>query len=188
MEDGEDKFPRVILSRVFGTFKSCIEGFQYCKPIVQVDREFLTEKYRGTLLTAIGQDGSRNNFPLAFAIVKSETKESWMWFLHYLRRYVTPQPNLCIISDKGINLLVALQSERVGWNESDVLSVYCIHHIASNFNKQFKNVDLKKQVINMDWLNQIPKSKWTQAYGEGKWYDRMTTNLVECMNYVLKGA
>ena len=46
-------------------------------------------------------------------------------------------------------MLVALQSKRVGWNGPDVLFVYCIRHIASNFNKQFKNVDLKKQVINM---------------------------------------
>ena len=98
MEDGEDESPRVILDHVFWAFKSCIEGFQYCKSIVQVDGTFLTEKYRGTLLTAIGQDGSRNNFSLAFTIVESETKEVWMWFLHYLKRYVTPQPNLCIIS------------------------------------------------------------------------------------------
>ena len=72
---------------------------------------FLTGKYRGTLLTVIGQDGSKNNFPLSFAIVESEIKEVWMWFLHYLRRYVAPQPHLCIILDRGTSLLVALQSE-----------------------------------------------------------------------------
>ena len=149
MEEGDDNPLRVILNRVFWAFNPCIEGFKYCKPLVQVDGTFLTGKYNDTLLTAIGQDGSRNNFPLAFAIVESETKEAWMWFLHYLRRYVTPQPNLCIISDRGTSLLAALQSERVGWNGPDVSSVYCIRHIASNFNKQFKNVDLKKQVINM---------------------------------------
>lgn len=76
MEDGEDESPKVILNRVFWTFKSCIEGFQYCKSIVQVDGTFLTGKYRGILLTTIGQDGSRNNFSLAFAIVESETKEA----------------------------------------------------------------------------------------------------------------
>lgn len=51
---------------------------------MQVDGTFLTGKYNDTLLTAIGQDGSRDNFPLAFAIVESETKEAWIWFLHYL--------------------------------------------------------------------------------------------------------
>ena len=116
---------------------------------MQLDGTFLTGKYHGTLLTPIGQDCSRNNFPLDFAVVESETREAWMWFLHYLRRYVTPQPNLCIISDRGTSLLATLQFEHVGWNGPDVSSVYCIRHIASNFNKQFKNVDLKKQVINM---------------------------------------
>ncbi|KAL5170049.1 hypothetical protein HKD37_11G031820 [Glycine soja] len=94
MEEGDDDPPRVILSRVFWVFNPYIEDFKYCKPLVQIDGTFLTGKYRGTLLTVIRQDGSRNNFPRAFAIVESETKEAWMGFLHYLRRYVTPQPNL----------------------------------------------------------------------------------------------
>ncbi|KAL5148558.1 hypothetical protein HKD37_13G035591 [Glycine soja] len=64
---------------------------------------------------------------------KSESKEVWMWFMHHLRRYVTPQPNLCIISDRKTSLLAALQLERVGWT-----FVYCIHRIASKFNKDFK--------------------------------------------------
>jgi len=134
IEEGDDDPPRVILNRVFWAFNPYIEGFKYCKPLVQVDETFLTGKYHGTLLTTI-EHGSRNNFPLAFTIVESETKEAWMWFLHYLRRYVTLQPNLCIILGRGTGLLVALQFERVGWNGPDVSSVYCIHHIASNFNK-----------------------------------------------------
>jgi len=84
MKKGEDKSPRVILNRVFWALNLCIECFKYCKPIVQVDETFLTDKNRGTLLTVIGQDGSRNNFPLVFAILESETKETWMWILHYL--------------------------------------------------------------------------------------------------------
>jgi len=76
MEDGDDESSKLILNRVFWTFKPCIEGFQYCKPIVQVDGTFLMGKYRGTLLTVIGQDGSRNNFPLVFAIVESRSREA----------------------------------------------------------------------------------------------------------------
>jgi len=63
---------------------------------------------------------------------------------------------ICYIATKFVyyirqesRLLVTLQSERVGWNELDVSSVYCIRHVASNLNKQFKNIDLKKQVINI---------------------------------------
>ena len=135
MEEGEDESPRLILNRVFWAFNLCIEDFKYCKPLVQVDGTFLTDKYHGTLLTAIGQDDSRNNFPLAFAIVESKTREAWMWFLHYLRRYVTLQPNLCIISDRGTGLLVSLQSESVGW--MDQMFCLCIafatlHQISTN--------------------------------------------------------
>ncbi|KAL5159276.1 hypothetical protein HKD37_15G043629 [Glycine soja] len=136
MEEGDNDSPRA--------FNPCIEGLKYCKPLPQVDETFLTDKYRGTLLTAIGQDGSRNNFLLAFTI-------------HYLRRYVTLQSNLCIILDRRTSLLVALQSECVGWNGPNVSSVYCIRHIASNFNKQFKNVDLKKEVINMEYEMRKPR-------------------------------
>jgi len=38
------------------------------------------------------------------------------------------------------------------------------------------------------WIDQIPLKKWIQAYDEGRRYDHMTTNLAECMNFVLKGA
>ncbi|XP_057439818.1 uncharacterized protein LOC130731529 [Lotus japonicus] len=202
----------VILNRVFWSFKPSIEGFQYCKPIIQVDETFLTGKYCGTLLVAVTQDGNRDIFPIAFAIVEGETKEACMWFLYNLRMIVTPQPSLCVISDRGTRLLAALQDPRVGWLQHNSQSVFCIRHIASNFNKRFKNVELKKDVINMgyevrqprfeakltvlrsknpqaaEWLDNIPKDKWTQAYDGGKRYGHMTTNLAECMNSVLKRA
>jgi len=38
------------------------------------------------------------------------------------------------------------------------------------------------------WINKIPLQKWTQAYDEGSRFRHMTTNLVECMNSVLKRA
>ena len=57
-EDSEDDSSKVILNSVFWAFKPCIEGFQYCKPIVLINDIFLIGKYLGTLLTAIGQDGS----------------------------------------------------------------------------------------------------------------------------------
>ena len=53
IEDGEDESYRVILKRVFWVFNPCIEGFKYCKSIVQVDGIFLTQKYHDTLLIAI---------------------------------------------------------------------------------------------------------------------------------------
>nr|XP_007136176.1 hypothetical protein PHAVU_009G024500g [Phaseolus vulgaris]ESW08170.1 hypothetical protein PHAVU_009G024500g [Phaseolus vulgaris] len=185
MVDGVQDKSCYKLDRVFWSFKPCIDGFNFCKPIVQVDGTFLNGRYSGTLLTATAQDGNRNIFPLAFAIVEGETQEALIWFFQLLRQYVTPQPNLCMITDRGISIISVLQSEEVGWEGDNLVSVYCIHHIASNFNKKFKNVELKRQLINMD---RIPLEKWTQAYDGGKRYGHMTTNLVECINFVLKEA
>jgi len=116
---------------------------------VQVDGTFLTGKYHGTLLTVISQDGNRNIFSLAFVIVEGETKEALIWFFQLLREHVTPQDNLCLIIDRGRAILYALQSEEVGWEGDGLSSVYCIRHIASNFNKRFKNAELKRQLIDM---------------------------------------
>ena len=100
-------------------------------------------------MTAIAQDGNRNIFPLVFAIVEGETRETLIWFFQLLRQYGTPQPNLCMITDRGTDIISALQSKEVGWEGDDLVSVYCIRHIVSNFNKKFKNAQLKQQLINM---------------------------------------
>jgi len=51
--DGEDATPKYIMERCFWVFGPSIEGFKYCKPIVQVDETFLTGRYHATLLTPI---------------------------------------------------------------------------------------------------------------------------------------
>ena len=72
------------LDRMFWSFKPCIDGFNFGKPIVQVDGTFLTGRYHGTLLAATAQDGNRNILPLAFAIVEGETWEALIWFFQLL--------------------------------------------------------------------------------------------------------
>nr|KYP62085.1 hypothetical protein KK1_016608 [Cajanus cajan] len=57
----------VIFKRLFWTFKPCIDGFAFCKPIVQVDETFLYDKYKGTLLVAVAQDGRNNIIPMVMA-------------------------------------------------------------------------------------------------------------------------
>ena len=90
MVDGVQENSCYTLDRVFWSFKPCIDGFNFCKPIVQVDGTFLTGRYHGTLLTAIAQDGNRNIFPLAFATIEGETREALIWFFQLLQQYVTP--------------------------------------------------------------------------------------------------
>ncbi|XP_050887871.1 uncharacterized protein LOC127093016 [Lathyrus oleraceus] len=74
--DGSHLGDQRIFHRLFGAFRPCIRGFAYCKPIVQVDGTWLYGKYKGTLLMAVAQDVNGNIFPIAFALVESETKDA----------------------------------------------------------------------------------------------------------------
>jgi len=51
--DAENVTSTYIMERCFWAFGPCIEGFRYCKPVVQVDGTFLTGRYHVTLLIAI---------------------------------------------------------------------------------------------------------------------------------------
>ncbi|WVY94019.1 hypothetical protein V8G54_033107 [Vigna mungo] len=115
--------------RLFWTFKPCVDGFPYCKPLVQVDGTFLYGRYKGTLLVAVAQDGRNNILPIAFAIVEGETANAWLFFLKNLRRHVTPQQNLCLISDRHNSISAAFNRPTSGWTEGQCVHVYCIRHI-----------------------------------------------------------
>jgi len=71
----------VMFHHFFWSFKPCINEFQYCKPIVQVDGTWLYDKFKGTLLMAVAQDGNNKFFLIAFVIVESESAGAWLFFL-----------------------------------------------------------------------------------------------------------
>jgi hypothetical protein len=90
------EFPTVkVLHRLFFSFGVCIEAFIHCRPVICVDGTFLTGKYKGQILTAIGQDGQNQVVPLAFAFVESENIESWTWFFRQLKIAVVQNKLMC---------------------------------------------------------------------------------------------
>ncbi|KAH1242069.1 hypothetical protein GmHk_07G019485 [Glycine max] len=97
----------------------------------------------------------------------------------------------------------SLKNEALGWQPPHAYHVYCVRHIASNFNHKFKNgkqKEMLKKIRNFDkfcelsppvkaWIGKISKEKWTMTYDkEGRRYGHMTTNLSECVNKVFKGC
>ncbi|KAH1193484.1 hypothetical protein GmHk_19G054523 [Glycine max] len=197
--------------RFFWTFGQCKEAFEYCKPIIQVDGTHLYGKYRGTLLMATSQDGNGGALPLAFAVVEGETLTAWSWFLAHLREHVTDKNGICLISDRHASIKSVVANEALGWQPPHGYHVYCVRHIASNFNQKFNNAKQKEMLKKLaytpckhifdqnlekfrelspaiaTWIDRISKEKWTMAYDrEGRRYGHMTTNLSECINKVLK--
>ncbi|XP_020695732.1 uncharacterized protein LOC110109137 [Dendrobium catenatum] len=71
--------------RFYVSFKVCIDGFMYsCRPLISSDACYLKSKHLGMLLLAISLDGNNGLFPLGFFFVETESKQTWLWFLHNL--------------------------------------------------------------------------------------------------------
>ena len=48
---------------------------------MSVDATFLTGKYKGTLMVAVGIDAEEQLIPIAFAVSEGENNSSWSWFI-----------------------------------------------------------------------------------------------------------
>ncbi|KAL5557490.1 hypothetical protein UlMin_039726 [Ulmus minor] len=55
-----------------------------CRPILGLDGCFIKGHHKGQLLAAVGVDGNNQMYPVAYAVVESETKETWRWFSEFL--------------------------------------------------------------------------------------------------------
>ncbi|RYQ84978.1 hypothetical protein Ahy_B10g104486 isoform A [Arachis hypogaea] len=147
-----------------------------------VDGTHLYGKYKGCLLVAVSQDGNNNIVPIAFAIVEEETSDA------------------------------SVTRSNGAWPPPKAFHMFCIRHIESNFLRKFKAPYLQKFVVNIgylrtvceyevchqrlrewdeaytNYLNRIPRKQYALAFDGGYRWSHMTTNLVECINSVLKGA
>ncbi|XP_057730577.1 uncharacterized protein LOC130945903 [Arachis stenosperma] len=201
-----------VLHRVFWSYYPCIRAFRHCKPVVQVDGTHLYGKYKGCLLVAVSQDGNNNIVPIAFAIVEGETSDAWYFFLSNLRQHVVTRDGVGLISDRHESINAAVERSNGAWSPPRAFHMFCIRHIESNFLRKFKAPYLQKLVVNLgysrtvreyevryqrlrergeaytNWLNRIPREQYALAFDGGYRWGHMTTNLVECINSVLKGA
>ncbi|XP_057740073.1 uncharacterized protein LOC130957220 [Arachis stenosperma] len=201
-----------MFDKVFWSFPSCVEAFKHCKPFVSVDGTHLYGWYGGVLLIAVAQDGNSNILLIAFSIVESESTESWSFFLTNLRRHVTPQDGLPVISDRSQAIKAALSADDSGLSPPRAYHAYCIRHMAANFMTWFKSAEGKRYLINaayspskasykwymdalrgvsptmVDWASHFRKDIWLQHCDGGRRFGHITTNLSECINAVLKGT
>ncbi|XP_057249334.1 uncharacterized protein LOC130590794 [Beta vulgaris subsp. vulgaris] len=172
-----------MFQRVFWAFGPSIQGFQHCRPLITID---------GTHLYA-------------------ENGDSWPWFMACIRRFVTQRIGLCVLSDRHLGIMKAMKEDNSGWTKPYAYHRFCIRHLTSNVNTEFKNRELKNKVgwtafqhqkkkfyhglnmitkMNEKALNmgKIDDSKWSLCHDGGYRYGLKTTNLAEVFNNVLKGA
>ncbi|XP_059431694.1 uncharacterized protein LOC132165226 [Corylus avellana] len=64
--------------RLYFSLAAMKKGFlDGCRPVIGVDGCFLKGPFKGHQLAAVGRDGNNNMYPIAFAVVEAETKDSW---------------------------------------------------------------------------------------------------------------
>ena len=63
--------------RMFWAYKPAIDAFRHCRPVMSIDATFLTGKYLARLFLTMGMDSSNHILPIAFAIVETESHNTW---------------------------------------------------------------------------------------------------------------
>ncbi|CAA7044695.1 unnamed protein product [Microthlaspi erraticum] len=199
-EEGHKRFMYVFLA-----FGASIRGFRKLRPVVSIDGTHLWGKYKGVLLTAVGQDANCQLFPLAYAVVDAEDEESWTWFLKKLEKILADSPTLTIVSNRHPAIYPAM---KVAYPRA--VHVACIVHLARNVGSTFVNKGLAKLVklaayayrvktFNMifdkirstssecaRYLEKAGMGHWTRVYCKGERYNMMTSNACEQLNKALK--
>ncbi|XP_050255180.1 uncharacterized protein LOC126701084 [Quercus robur] len=104
------------IGKMFGNWEESYQRLQKLlmtyidqDPTIQVfNRTTSTgEDDTGKLLVAMATDANNKVFPFAFAIVDSESRSSWRWFLQCLRDaigHVIPNEGICIISNRHLGI------------------------------------------------------------------------------------
>jgi transposase-like protein len=92
--------------------------FKQCRPVICIDGTFLTEKYKGTILTVVATDDNNQLLPLAIAFAEGENGDSWYWFLDRLKQMVVGDvSDVCVIYDRHKCILQAISDIKEGSEE-----------------------------------------------------------------------
>ncbi|XP_015933940.1 uncharacterized protein LOC107460122 [Arachis duranensis] len=140
---------------------------------IRVDGTHLYGKYKGCLLVAVSQDGNNNIVPIAFAIVEGETSDAWHFFLSNLRQHVVTRDGVGLISDRHESINAAVERR--------------YFRTVREYEVRYERLRERGEAYT-NWLNRIPREQYALAFDGGYRWGHMKTNLVECINSVLKGA
>ncbi|KAL4379129.1 hypothetical protein GQ457_02G013030 [Hibiscus cannabinus] len=197
--------------RFYVCFGALKEGFKrYCRPVIGVDGCFLKGSLKGEILSAVGKDSNNQIFPVAWAYVEVENRESWAWFLNHLKDdlNLANGDNLTLLSDMQKGLL-----EEVSMCLPYVEHRYCARHMYANWKKDHKGGDLQllfwncckatTQPLFQKHADKIGKLKskayadlmvrdpshWSKAFFSTRSKcDAIDNNFSEAFNYAIIGA
>ncbi|KAL4353050.1 hypothetical protein GQ457_06G014660 [Hibiscus cannabinus] len=127
--------------RIYVCFSALREGFKlYCRPVIGLDGCFLKGSFKGEILSAVGRDCNNQIFPIAWAVVEVENRETWAWFLNNL------QCDIGFGDGDGCTLLSDMQKgllEEVPLCFPKIEHRFCARHMYANWRKVHKGGDMQ---------------------------------------------
>ncbi|XP_074342661.1 uncharacterized protein LOC141680294 [Apium graveolens] len=118
-----------------------VEGWKDgCRPALGLDSCFLKTVCGGQLLSAVGRDGNNSIFPIAMAVVETESYSSWGWFLMLLIEDLDFHDGyeLTLISDQQKGLDKDFRELL-----PQVEHIFCARHLSSNLSKKHPSEAVK---------------------------------------------
>jgi len=175
------------------------------RKFMAVDGTFLKARFVQTLLLAVGIDGNGQNLLLAWSIVESENKDSWTWFLTFLKTAIPECVGMTLISDRDKGLLAA---DELVFGDG-INRLICCFHLKGNVCRRFgghrsaafwaianaktqhdyehqKNDLRQLNASAASYLDGIERAYWVTAFYRGPYYGHKTSNVVESINKVFR--
>ncbi|XP_056688012.1 uncharacterized protein [Spinacia oleracea] len=157
------------------------DGFRKgCRPIIGVDGCHLKGAYPAQILVAVSKDGNNNIFPMAWATVEIENKETWEWFLEALMSMLGGVQGLgfTFMSDRQKGLLEAFQNV-----VPKAETRYCLDFEVAMECINFLSEDAHEYLAN------IPTQHWSRhAFSPNCKSNMLLNNMCETFNAVIKEA
>ncbi|XP_073362798.1 uncharacterized protein [Aegilops tauschii subsp. strangulata] len=133
-----------VFQRLYVCFHACKRGFiEGCRKVVGLDGCFFKGAQSGELLCALGRDANGQMYPIAWAAVEVENKDSWFWFMALLNKDLEIEnqgEGWVFISDQQKGLINAVSKV-----VSNAEHRNCARHIYANWKKKHRDQAYQKR-------------------------------------------
>ncbi|KAK9943065.1 hypothetical protein M0R45_008687 [Rubus argutus] len=147
--------------RKFKRFYVCLDACKKgwiaaCRPVVGLDGCHIKTRFPGQLLSAVGIDANNGMFPIAYAVVEFENRETWTWFLKFLIVDLDMKNDFSYVfmSDKQKGLLDTVEDLMPNSEHR-----HCVRHLHNNFKGKNPGIVMKNLLwacardTTMVWFN-----------------------------------
>ncbi|KAM1048981.1 hypothetical protein ACFX2C_028131 [Malus domestica] len=143
--------------RFYMCLGACKEGFKHgCISLISLDGCHLKSQHESKLLVAVGIDPNDETWVIAYAVVKMENKDSWIWLLEILVEdiRIVDQHGWTFINDKQKGLIPAFLAVFPDYHHR-----FCVRHLYTNYREQFKGKALNDALWAVAKTTTIPHFK-----------------------------